>query len=301
MPCITPQLLKAGDVIAITSPASAIDPALIDGAVKALSAAGFTPRVMPHASGRCGSYSGTEAERLSDFQNALDAPEVKAILCARGGYGAVHLLPHLRLEQQKWLIGFSDISALHALWQRHGWQSIHGSMVKELALCRCSDNEANKRLFEILRTGEMPEIAYRSEAGSIYGTAQGKLVGGNLAVLDGLASTPYDLLTGHNILVIEDVAEPIYKVERILRRLKLSGALQNLDGLIVGQFTDYKPSADYGDMYAMIAHEVADLNCPVSLGAPIGHIDNNLPFIEGAQVSLTVTPLSTKITQIKAK
>lgn len=301
MPCITPPLLKDGDVIAIASPASAIDSNLIEGAAKALCAEGFTPRIMPHACGRSGSYSGSAEERLADLQGALDDPSVKAILCSRGGYGAVHILPHLRLTQAKWLIGFSDISALHALWQHHGWQSIHGSMAKELALKKCQNNEANLRLFEILRTGKMPEIEYTSELGSIPGTTTGRLIGGNLAVLEGLASTPYDMLNKGDILVIEDIAEPIYKVERILHRLKLSGALQKLKGLIVGQFTEYKSSADYSDMYTMIAHEISSLNYPISLGAPIGHIDNNLPFIEGIEATLAVTPSSTKITQRESK
>ncbi|MBE6305397.1 MAG: LD-carboxypeptidase [Bacteroidales bacterium] len=300
MSCITPPLLQNGDVIAITSPASAIAPTLIEGAVKALETEGFSVRVMPHAAGRHGSYSGTESERLSDIQTALDCPEIKAILCARGGYGAVHLLPHLHLSHPKWIIGFSDISALHALWHNQGWQSIHGSMAKELALCKCEGNEANRRLFEILRTGMMPEIAYNTHPGSIPGISQGKIIGGNLAVLEGLAATPYDILNEPCILVIEDIAEPIYKVERIFRRLRLSGALQSLKGLIVGQFTDYKPSADFSDMYSMISCEIADLQCPVSLGAPIGHIDNNLPFIEGAEITLNVNNKTTTIQQIAA-
>lgn len=298
MPCITPPLLQKGDVIAITSPASAIDPALIDGAVKTLQAEGFTPCVMPHAAGRHGSYSGTAPERLSDMQAALNDPQIKAILCARGGYGAVHLLPNLRLGDPKWLIGFSDISALHAMLHKHGWQSIHGSMAKELALFKCEDNEANRRLFEILRTGIMPKIEYKTADGSIPGTVEGKIIGGNLAVLDGLSATPFDIFSEGSILVIEDIAEPIYKVERIFHRLKLSGALQKLKGLIVGQFTEYKPSADFSDMYSMISREVANLSYPVSLGAPIGHIDNNLPFIEGAEVSLNVTDTTTLIQQI---
>lgn len=301
MPSITPPTLLNGDTIAIVSPASAVDSNYIEGAAAAIQRAGFKPLILEHAAGQHGSYSGTEAERLEDLQSALDNPQVKAILCSRGGYGAVHLLPNLRLSQPKWIIGFSDISALHALCQVNGWQSIHASMAKELSLQRCENNEANNRLFEILRTGIMPDIEYPTQKGSIEGSTKGKLVGGNLAVLDGLIGTPYNIINKDTILVLEDIAEPIYKVERMLRRLRLAGILQNLRGLIIGQFTEYKPSLDYQDMYSMIAKEVADLKFPVSLGAPIGHVDNNLPFIEGAEINFTVDSHHTTIRQILSK
>mgnify|MGYP000677022697 CR=1 FL=1 len=118
---ITPQPLKPGDRIAIVSPASIIDPALVHGAVKALSAQGWEPWVAPHALGQHGTFSGSAAERLSDLRAAITDPGIKAIVCSRGGYGAVHLLEALDrdvadMAEPKWLIGFSDISALHGLW-----------------------------------------------------------------------------------------------------------------------------------------------------------------------------------------
>lgn len=286
-----PPLLTDGDVVALLSPASAIDPTLLDGAAAALSAAGFTPRIMPHAKGSSGSFSATAANRLSDLNAAICDPEVKAIICGRGGYGSIHLLRHVRLTRPLWLAGFSDISALHALWHANGIRSIHSSMAKELTLCECHENEANLRLFSILRTGRMPSIEFPSHPLNRAGKATGTLRGGNLAVLDGLASTPFDLMSlPDTILVIEDIAEPIYKVERMLMRLKLSGVLDNLRGLIVGQFTDYRASRDWTDMYSMIAAIVADLPYPVAFNAPIGHVADNLPFIEGATATLTVTP-----------
>lgn len=293
---ITPPLLQQGDAIALLSPASAIDHALINGAAEALRAEGFEPLVMPHAAGRFGSFSGTAEERLSDLQAALDNPSVKAIICSRGGYGVVHLLPQLRLERPVWLAGFSDISALHAAWHRAGWLSIHSSMAKELTLRRCEGNEANRRLFEILRTGRMPAIEWDAHPLNRPGQATGTLIGGNLAVLNGLASTPYDLLNIPGcILVIEDIAEPIYKVERVLWRLSLSGALDRLGGLAIGQFTDYKPSADHADMYSMIRRALGNVPYPVAFNAPIGHVDGNLPFLEGATATLTVTPSTSQI------
>ncbi|MBD5326189.1 MAG: LD-carboxypeptidase [Bacteroides sp.] len=285
----TPPLLSRGDTIALLSPASAIDPALLDGAAAAIAAEGFVPLIMPGAKGSCGSFSAPAVERLADLQEAVDNPAVKAIICGRGGYGAVHLLDRLRLTRPVWLAGFSDISALHALWHINDFRSIHSSMAKELTRSLCPGNEANLRLFEILRTGHMPPIQFDAHPLNRHGTARGTLRGGNLAVLDGLVGTPFDLLTlPDTILVIEDIAEPIYKVERMLWRLKLAGVFDRLGGLVVGRFTDYRPSADWADMYDMIASVVADYSFPVAFSAPIGHIDANLPFVQGASVCLSV-------------
>lgn len=285
-----PPILHDGDVVALVSPASAIDPTLIDGAAAALRAEGFIPRVMPHAKGASGSFSASVADRLADFQAAIDAPEVKAIICGRGGYGAVHLLDSLDVHRPVWLAGFSDISALHALWHSRGVRSIHSSMAKELTRCECPANEANRRLFRILRSGRMPAIEFEAHELNRCGVARGILRGGNLAVLDGLAATPYDLLTlPASILVIEDIGEAIYRVERMLMHLKLSGVLDRLHGLVMGQFTDYKPSRDWAEMYPMIAALLGDVPIPVAFNAPIGHIAGNLPFIEGAEVELNVT------------
>lgn len=295
-----PPLLTDGDVVALLSPASAIDPTLLDGAAAALSAEGFTPRIMPHAKGSSGSFSATAANRLADIDAAICDPEVKAIICGRGGYGAVHMLSNIRLSRPVWLAGFSDISALHALWHSNGIRSIHSSMAKELTLCECPANEANRRLFNILRTGMMPSIEFSSHPLNRNGIAFGIMRGGNLAVLDGLVSTPFDLMAlPDTILVIEDIAEPIYKVERMLMRLKLSGVLDRLRGLIVGQFTDYRPSRDWQNMYTMIASLTIDAPYPVAFNAPIGHVAANLPFIQGAEVTLTVSPKTTIISHDK--
>ncbi len=282
-------MLYDGDVVALVSPASAINPTLIDGAAAALRAEGFTPRVMPHAKGAAGSFSASAADRLADFQAAIDAPDVKAIICGRGGYGAVYLLDSLDVHRPVWIAGFSDISALHALWHSRGFRSIHSSMAKELTLCQCPANEANRRLFSILRTGIMPAIEFETHELNRCGVARGILRGGNLAVLEALLATPYSLLLPDSILVIEDIGEAIYRVERMLMHLKLAGVLDKLRGLVVGQFTDYRPSCDWSDMYHMIAALLGDAPFPVVFNAPIGHIAGNLPFIEGAEVELTVT------------
>ncbi len=289
-----PQLLKPGDTVAILSPASAVDPALIDGAVKALQSRGFNTKVMAHATGRKGTYSASAGERLDDMRSALSDPAVKAILCSRGGYGAVDMLGRL-IPKPVWLIGFSDISALHALWQSQGIMSIHGSMARHLAEFP-ADDPANQALFQILCHGTQPAYSFTTHPLSRQGSVRGQMIGGNLAVLAGLISTPYDMLKPGRILVIEDIAEPIYKVERILHQLRLNGVLENLSGLLVGQFTEYRGDSNYTDMERMIADMTAPYGYPVALGAPFGHVDSNLPFVEGAEVTLNVSDSITTIT-----
>lgn len=292
---IIPRPLTLGSKVAILSPASAINPELVSLAAFELAEHGFSPVIMPHACGRHGSYSGSFEERLADFQAALADPEVKAILCSRGGYGCVHLLGHIS-PRPVWLIGFSDVSALHALWFHSGVCSIHGSMAKELALKRCPSNLANQSLLQILTTGKMPLISWEADPLNRVGEATGVLVGGNLAVLDGLAATPFDTLglTG-SILVIEDIAEPIYKVERIMYRLRLSGAFDRIAGLVVGQFTDYCPDQNGETMDQMVARMVAPYSFPVAFKAPIGHVDGNLPWLHGSLATLAVTPTTSSL------
>lgn len=293
---IKPQALPPGSRVAIVSPASIIDPAYVDGAVTTLHSWGYDPVVFPHALGKCGSYSGTVAGRVADLAGALTDPSIRAVLCSRGGYGTVHLLEELsRLplrDDPKWIIGFSDISALHALMASRGIASIHGSMCKHLALQ--PDCAPAKALRAILR-GEYP--AYDAPAHPLNrpGTASGRLVGGNMAVLGGLVGTPYDIFAPGTVLFIEDIAEPIYKVERLLYQLRLKGVLGSLAGLIVGRFTDYRPDRNYPDMYAMIADMTAPYGYPVTFDFPCGHTDDNMPLIESLDVTLTVDAAGTRL------
>lgn len=283
------------------SPASIINPALVDGAVKALSAQGWEPWVAPHALGQHGTFSGSAAERLSDLRAAITDPSVKAILCSRGGYGAVHLLEHLdqnvaAMSQPKWLIGFSDISALHGLWHRHGMASVHGSMARHLALFP-ADDAPNTALLSLLREGTLPDLKWSAHELNRPGSATGTVIGGNLAVLSGLVATPYDMLLPDSILFIEDIAEPVYKVERMLHQLRLSGVLPRLRGLIVGQFTDYRPDINHPEgMESMIADMIAPYGYPVTFNAPIGHIPENMPVVEGATATLSVIPANVTLT-----
>lgn len=286
-----PAPLKKGDTIAIVSPASIIDPTLVERASATLNLLGYKVKVAPHALGKHGSYSGTMTQRLDDISNAFLDPEVRAILCSRGGYGCVHLLDalsHIDLTADpKWLIGFSDVSALHALMASRGIVSIHGSMAKALALYPHSE-PYNNMLLSMLR-GVKPGFSFPAHHHNHPGTATGRLLGGNLAVLQALISTPYDIFNDC-ILFIEDVAEPIYKVERILYQLLLAGRLNTLKGLIIGQFTLYEPDRNFNDIYDMMAPVFDNLDIPVAFNAPIGHIPGNMPLLHGDIATLNVTP-----------
>ncbi len=289
-----PAPLRKGDKIAICSPAGIIKPEYVEGAAKVLREQGWEPVIMPHTLGKWGNYSGTDNERYSDLAAALTDPEIRAVLCSRGGYGVVHLMDRLNTlpvaDDPKWVIGFSDISALHALLATKGVASIHGSMTSHVMLG--PDDVDNASLFAILH-GEKPVYTFPSFKYDRCGVASGRLYGGNVAVLAELINTPYDILKPDTILFVEDIAEPIYKIERIFYQLRLSGVLANIRGLIVGQFTDYKPDENYEDMESMIRDMVAPYSYPVAFNAPIGHVFHNIPLIESAQVTLKVSPSGT--------
>lgn len=223
---IYPKPLRPGDKVAIVSPASIISPDYVTGAVEAFRRQGWNPVVYPHALGSNGSYSGSADERLADLTDALSNPEIRAVMCSRGGYGAVHLMESLSAldlrKDAKWLIGFSDISALHALMSSQGVASVHASMCKHLALF--PDDYASQSLYSILK-GESVRYKEENHPRNRHGVAVGRLVGGNMAVLGGLIGSEYDLFSRYGndtILFIEDIAEPIYKIERILYQLRLS-------------------------------------------------------------------------------
>lgn len=287
---IFPATLAKGDTIAIVSPAGPIDRQLIDKAAAVLRAEGFVPVVYPHAYGRNGYFSGTHDERYADLEAAIMDPRVKAILCSRGGYGVIHNMGRLAelplRENPKWIIGYSDISALHALMRSAGIASIHASMAKQIMLG--ADDVDNAALLGILR-GEFPTYHWAASPYNRQGTVTAPLVGGNLAVLADLINTPWDIFEPGTILFIEDIAEPVYKVERIMYQLKYSGILERLGGLIIGQFTDYKPDGVHKSMESMIYDIVKDYDYPMAFGVPVGHVDHNVPLVESSTATLTVT------------
>lgn len=298
---VFPNNLKKGDVVAMVSPATMVKEEYVKGGADFLKKMGYVPRLMPGVlSSPDGSFASTREQRVADIRDALRDPEVKAIFCTRGGYGCVQLISEIPMDEvrnnPKWIIGFSDISALHALWYKSGVASLHAPMAKHLTI-EPGDDVSTAHLFRILAEG--PEMDYEAapHAFNRRGHAQGVLRGGNLAVLNGLASTPFDLLKVEEgeevILFIEDISEAIYAVERMLTRLYLSGTLSRIKGLIVGQFTEYRPDLNHESMECMIdallrRYGINDI--PVAFNFPVGHVSRNYPMVEGANVDLDVTP-----------
>lgn len=289
-----PLFLMPGDKVAVVSPASIINPDYVKGAVDMLERWSLGVAVEPHCLGCAGAYSGSVDERLDDFRKALYDPQVKAILCSRGGYGAVHLLDGLAddiVRNPKWIIGFSDISALHALCVNRGFMSLHASMCKHL-----TEEPTGDRCTQYLRQilfGDIPQYREAPHPMNRCGEARGMLVGGNMAVLCGLIGTPYDIFRPGSVLFIEDIGEAPYKIERMLYQLKLAGRLASLSGLIVGRFTEYTENEGLGGtLYELIWHMVEEYDYPVCFDFPVGHVADNLPLIEGAEVAFSVSKQS---------
>lgn len=299
---IIPPFLKPGDKIAIVSPSGTVLPERVDGAVRSFAKWGFVPVLGEHCKEQYKSYgvithSAPWQDRLSDFNRALHDPEVKAILCSRGGYGAVHLLEHLDLDyiatHPKWIVGFSDISALHAAWHRAGVVSIHSPMAKHLTIYDTED-EINRINYDIMTCGKLPEYQVPAHHHNHHGSATATITGGNLAVLMGLLATPFNLIKPGHIIFIEDVSEQVYQVQRLLYHLRLAGILPNLAGLVVGQFTKHR-GEDTTAMVDMIHDMVAPYGYPVAFNFPIGHITRNVPIVEGATASLIVNDDGAKL------
>ena len=264
--------------IRIVSPSGVIDPSYIDGASARLRAWGYQVSEGAHARAQWGRFAGTDAERLSDLISALQDPTVDAILCARGGYGLQRILDRIPAITKP-IIGFSDITALHQWSGLNGQASLHGIMCKHIATLP-EESEPIQALRKAL-AGEAIEYTWASHPLNNPGHACAPIVGGNLSVLYGLQGTPFGLSKfsyQFPILLIEDICERHYHIDRMMRNLRMSGVLAHLSGLIVGQFTDCEDDELMnGTVLETIKEVVADYDYPVLFNAPIGHVSHNLP------------------------
>lgn len=296
---LIPPFLKKDDVVRLVSPAGVIDANLVDGAVECLQRWGLDVRVGTHACTRDGRFSGNKDERLADLQEALDDPACKAIFCTRGGYGTVQIIEKLNwdafLKQPKWLIGYSDITMLHALLQKKGICSIHGGMAKALMESLTMEQEHVTLLRDILY-GTFPSYSCEAHPLNRIGTTEGVLSGGNLSILYSLRGTPYDVIPERCILFIEDIGEKPYVVDRMMHNLKLGGCLDRISGLIVGNFSDYEEDPLFGKTVSeIILDAVSDYTFPVCFNFPVGHDGRNLPMITGGEVKFDVGEQNTRL------
>lgn len=309
-----PKPVKANSKVALIGPASRIKPEIVDALIRlyaehADELPGSELIVYPSVLdvNASGSYAASPEQRVADFIDAWSRDDIDIVICARGGYGCVHLLDYLPLDfiaaHPKWLIGFSDVSALHAMLHKAGIASIHGGMAKQLVENTVADSGAYRPLLRGLVESSAPRMDYSvpGHEYNFHGIGEGRLLGGNLAVLNGLAATPYDMLAAplseDVILFLEDVSEPIYAVERMLYRLHLQGVLSKAKGILIGQFTEWKPDRNYESMYAMIRDRFMEwgISCPVAFDFPVGHTDRNVPLAEGIPVRLEISQSIVKL------
>ena len=284
--------LKISDEIRIVSPAGNVAEEYVDGAKSLFQSWGLTVSEGQFARTVFGRFAGTKEQRTADLQQALDDPNVKAILCSRGGYGLMQIIDQLDFsafrQHPKWIIGFSDITVLHNVLSSFGVSSIHGVMAKHLT--EQPANDISTQYLKQLLFGNFPTYKLPSHPLNKRGKTQGKMIGGNLSVFMGLRGTAYDLQFDNAVLFIEDIGEQPYKIDRMIQNLRISGALEKLSGLIVGQFTDCDEDEQMKQtVYEIIAEAVSEYDYPVCFNFPAGHVDYNLPLIMGKEVNLQVS------------
>ena len=300
---VMPAALKAGDTIAIVSPSSMPDTLTVAKGCETLSEWGYVPVVGPHAMNSWHGFAGTADERASDLLWALRDSTIKAILCSRGGDGAVQVLQRIPLQEfhdhPKWVMGFSDATALHSAEVSAGVMSIHSSMCDGISM-RGGRDSVNAILQRLLQ-GELPSYQVPAHPLNQQGVAEGILMGGNLSVFCGLAGSDYDFLNRADeglILFFEDTGEGMSKVDRMLHQMEIRGVLPKLKGIIVGHFSKYKsPENGFADMYDMLHEYLQHYDIPVCYDFPVGHHSGlNYPMVEGCRVILNVRPDGTTIT-----
>ena len=289
--CVKPDYLKAGDKVALISPSYFTPMENVEKTADVLRSWGLEPVIGPNVGKLVdGRYAGTVAERVSDIRWALNDPSIKAIVCNRGGYGTIQLIDQLTLAElkasPKWLVGFSDISTLHGLWNRAGVMSVHGTMSSFLAK---GGTDETSTLMRDLLLGQLPNYVLPAHKQNIAGKASGVLVGGNLCTFAPNLGSQADATKGKDlILFVEEVEESMHNIDRRMRILQMNGVLDRCKGVILGEFTSCGTEFTYESIEAMLHEMLAPYGIPVLCGFPAGHGDVNLPLVMGAPVSIDV-------------
>lgn len=275
----TPQYLKKGSKIAIVAPAWKVTPDKITAAVKWIEEKGFVAVYDDRLFAEYHQFAGDDDFRASVLQEYLDRDDIEAIFCARGGYGTIRIIDKLDFtmfaKHPKWIVGFSDVTVLHAKMQQLGYQSIHGIMSKNF---ENANKEPMETLYEAL-TGKWNAVGMW-RAASLQGA---EIVGGNLSVLYSMLGSDLFPDTDGKILFIEDLDEYLYHIDRMMMALKRAGKLAHLKALLVGAFSDMHESSIPLGMTAkeIIFEKVKEYGYPVIWDYPAGHIDNNLALVLG--------------------
>jgi len=299
---IQPSYLKAGDTVAIVAPSGVLKNRNdeVNRAKKLLESWQLHVVIGKNVFKQADHFAGTDDERCQDFQNALDDPKIKAIWSARGGYGTVRILDKLDytkfLEQPKWVIGYSDITALHNQIHNLGVQTLHAIMCVSLP----SDlSEIEKSILTFKETLFGQYLSYNLQ-GSKYnktGNSSGQLVGGNLTILHTMLGSKESLNTSGKILFIEEIGEYKYHIDRMLQSLKRAGYFDNCKGVIVGDMSKMRKNTTLwgSSVQQLVLDALSDYNFPIAFNMPAGHEDDNRALILGRQIELSVTKDNTTI------
>ena len=290
---ITPPWLKKGDTVGLVAPASYVKAEELEQFLAILDGWGLKAVLGKNLYRRKNSFAGNDEQRASDFQQMLDDPAVKAVLCARGGYGSIRIAGKLDFsrfkDNPKWIIGCSDVTVLHTMIQKMlNTESLHAIMPRHIKAGKkdlSSLESLKKAIF-----GKLNGYTVKPVRQNRMGEASGTLVGGNLSVLYSMRGTKFDIDTAGKILFIEDIGEYLYHIDRMIMNLKTGGKLKTLKGLIVGGMTDMKVSVSGFRKTAndVIYEAVEEYDYPVMFGFPAGHIRPNMALILGREVTLQV-------------
>ncbi|HEY0272030.1 MAG TPA: LD-carboxypeptidase [Chitinophaga sp.] len=284
---LVPPALRPGDLVGITCPAGYISRADIMPAVKLVEEWGFRVRIGRTVDARDHSFGGTDRVRCADLQAMLDDPEIKAILCGRGGYGVARIVDGLDFTQfrqhPKWVIGFSDITVLHCHIHRHtGIASLHSKMCNSFPdNFRQAEPIVQETILSIRQalTGQRMHYTAPPHPNNRIGQASGALIGGNLTMLQSIMGTNSEISTNGKILFIEEVGEYLYSLDRMFNNLQRARKLDNLAGLVLGGFNRLKPD-DPGEefgrtLYDIVLEKTKDKSYPVCFNFPVGHQKDN--------------------------
>ena len=288
---VVPQYLQKGDKIAIIAPAYTTPFENVLGAAEIIRSWGYEPVIGTNVG--ClegGKYAGTPKERAADLVSALENPDIKAIICTRGGYGTIHLIELLRPElfaaNPKWLVGYSDITTLLEMATCAGVASIHGTMGNTIAK---GGEDISCQTLKGLLEGTVPQYELPAHPQNIQGKATGILVGGNICTFAPNIGTWADAGSKEDlILFIEEVGEAMHNVDRQFNILRANGVLDRCKGVILGQFTGCDSEFDYGSVEEMLNIYLKDYDIPVLCGFPAGHGEPNLPLATGASATIDV-------------
>jgi len=298
---IIPPYLQPGDEVAILSPASFPPTDNWKMGVKVLENWGLKVRTAPNYLSRHFGLGGTDVERLADLQQMLDDPSIKAIFPIRGGYGVSRLLDSLDfsgfISSPKWVVGFSDITALLCELDSKGFASIHGPMPHNF--CQKGGESALQNLYTALFEGVV-SVAAPSNPLNRLGEASAEIIGGNLSLLSHLVGSRSFASTEGKILFIEEIGERLYHVDRMLLQLKRAGLFQNLAGLLLGGFTDCnEASLSIGKTaFELVAEHTSGTSYPIAFDFPAGHIPNNQPLLFGVKTKMLVNAQGIQLTDI---